>query len=197
MVNSFSFLFFSVSSCSVDLQTIGDCYMAATGLPEPQKDHAVRMARFARDCLHKIAQLVDNLAEQLGDDTRNLTLRIGMHSGGVTAGVLRGDKSRFQLFGDTVNTASRMESTGIPSRIQVSQTTADSLILNGKERWLEPRDEKVFAKGKGEMQTYWIDTESRSSSGKSRSLTASNLETRQQPTTDETYSSVLVPEQSG
>lgn len=75
----------------------------------------------------------------------------------MTAGVFRGEKSRFQLFGDTVNTVSRMESTGKRTRIQVSQETADLLIAAGKPHWLKPRDEVVVAKGKGEMKTYWLD----------------------------------------
>jgi len=58
---------------------------------------------------------------------------------------------------DTVNTASRMESTGTPRKIQISQSTADALILEGKEHWLVPRKERVFAKGKGEVQTYFLE----------------------------------------
>jgi class 3 adenylate cyclase len=75
-------------------------------------------------------------------------MRFGMHSGPVTGGVLRGEKSRFQLFGDTVNTAARMESTGKPQRIQVSQETADLLYADGKGSWLTPRDTLVHAKGR-------------------------------------------------
>ena len=105
-----------------------DCYVAVTGLPEPRKDHAVVMARFARDCMTRMNELSHQLEVTLGPDTADLAMRFGvsclprragvvlqkkifsfrfvpfstpqLHSGPVTAGVLRGDKSRFQLFGD-------------------------------------------------------------------------------------------------
>ena len=80
-----------------------------------------------------------------------------MHSGSVTAGVLRGQKARFQLFGDTVNTASRMESNGMKGRIQCSQSTADALVAAGYSQWISPRQDKIIAKGKGEMNTYWVN----------------------------------------
>jgi hypothetical protein len=87
-------------------------------------------------------------------------MRFGLNSGPTTAGVLRGQKSRFQLFGDTVNTAARMESTGMANFIHLSQTTASLLIAAKKEHWLEARTEKVDVKGKGMMQTYWADPRS-------------------------------------
>ena len=86
------------------IETIGDCYLAVTGIPVPMKDHAVAMVKFARDCLIKMEIVKHELAETLGQDTKNLQLRVGIHSGPTTAGVLRGRKARFQLFGDTVNT---------------------------------------------------------------------------------------------
>jgi hypothetical protein len=130
--------------------------VAACGLPEPRDDHAVAMTKFARECMQKMGEVTRNLEVSLGPDTGELAVRVGLHSGPVTAGVLRGEKSRFQLFGDTVNTASRMESTGMRNRIQCSQATADQLLVHGKERWFVARKELVEAKGKGLLQTYWI-----------------------------------------
>ena len=87
------------------VETVGDCYVAVAGLPEPLKDHAVAMARFAKDILQKFREMVKQMVVELGPDTEDLGLRVGLHSGPVTAGVLRGERARFQLFGDTMNTA--------------------------------------------------------------------------------------------
>lgn len=138
------------------VETVGDCYVAVTGLPDPRKDHAVAMCRFAVDCMHKMRSLTKKLEIRLGPDTTDLDMRFGLHSGPVTAGVLRGERSRFQLFGDTMNTASRMESNGKPGMIQLSQETADLLAASGKTHWFTPRDDRIIAKGKGELQTYWL-----------------------------------------
>ncbi|KAL3938938.1 MAG: hypothetical protein SGBAC_006243 [Bacillariaceae sp.] len=162
------------------VETVGDCYMAVTGLvscsdvfemihskpmltllkrhaqPEPRDDHAVAMARFSRDCMIKMNDLTKKLELTLGPDTADLAMRFGMHSGPVTAGVLRGDKSRFQLFGDTVNTASRIESTGKKNRIHISLETYNQLISHGKGNWVIPRNDMVVAKGKGQMKTFWL-----------------------------------------
>ena len=101
--DSLHYFFFGNSSSHPRL-FLGDCYVAVTGLPKPQERHALLMARFAWDCLLKFEELTMELETTLGPDTTELGIRFGMHSGPVTAGVLRGDRARFQLFGDTVNT---------------------------------------------------------------------------------------------
>jgi len=138
------------------VETIGDCYVAVTGLPTPQEDHHLRMVKFAKRVLKNMGTMTRQMEVMLGPDTTKLGFRIGLHSGPVTAGVLRGEKSRFQLFGDTVNMASRMESTGKRNYIQVSNSTANLLIASGKEHWITKREDMVQAKGKGSVQTYWI-----------------------------------------
>ena len=138
------------------VETIGDSYVAVTGLPEPQSNHAVIMARFAWDSFLRLQEVVKELEVSLGPDTGDLGMRFGLHSGPVTAGVLKGDRARFQLFGDTVNTAARMESTGIRNQIQISSTTAELLIAAGKQHWVNPRKDAVKAKGKGVLKTFWL-----------------------------------------
>ncbi|KAG7351796.1 family 3 adenylate cyclase [Nitzschia inconspicua] len=147
------------------VEVVGDCYVAVCGLPDPRKKHAVVMAKFAADCMAAMSLTVKKLEKELGPDTSDLKLRIGLHSGPVVAGVLRGDRCRFQLFGDTMNTASRMESTCLPNHIQISQDTADILIAFGKEEWVVPREDKVEAKGKGALSTYFLVLEDSSEGG--------------------------------
>ena len=85
------------------VEVVGDCYVAVAGLPDPRPDHATVMAKFANECLSTMLDVIQKLETELGPDTAELGLRVGLHSGPVVAGVLRGDKSRFQLFGDTVS----------------------------------------------------------------------------------------------
>jgi hypothetical protein len=145
--------------------------VAVAGIPMQRKDHAVTMARYARDCHHKMNELTRRLELVFGPDTADLAFRIGLHSGPVTGGVLRGENARFQLFGDTVNTAARMESTGVRNRVHISETTADLLVQSGKEHWLKQRDMKIIAKGKGEMSTFWLQLGTEHSDGTSVSGT--------------------------
>ncbi|CAJ1943563.1 unnamed protein product [Cylindrotheca closterium] len=139
------------------VETVGDSYVAVCGLPEPRRDHAVVMAKFSAECRDKLVILTKELAKSLGPGTESITMRFGLNSGPTTAGVLRGEKSRFQLFGDTTNTAARMESTSSPNCIQASQKTADLLIEAGKSDWISKRKDLIAAKGKGSMVTYWIN----------------------------------------
>jgi class 3 adenylate cyclase len=92
-----------------------------------------------------------NLEPVLGSDTLKLAMRVGLHSAPVTTGVLRGERARFQLFGNSVNTAAQMENNSSRNAIHVSQATATLLESAGKQSWLVKRKEKIVAKGKGEM----------------------------------------------
>ena len=126
------------------IKTIGDCYMAAAGLPVPREDHAPATANLALDMLDIITHSsYGNLP---------LNLRIGINSGPVVAGIIGNKKFIYDLWGDSVNTANRMETYGMANQIQVSETTYDLL----KERFLfEPRGE-IEVSGKGLMKTYWL-----------------------------------------
>lgn len=127
------------------IKTIGDSYMAASGIGERRGDAAVRMGRFA---LAMIARLEDQ--PPLGG--RRLALRIGIHRGSATAGVIGRSRMGYDLWGDAVNTASRMESTGVAGRIHVSEAfriaAGDAFLF--EERGL------VEAKGIGPVQTWFL-----------------------------------------
>jgi class 3 adenylate cyclase len=123
----------------------------------------VAMAKFSTECVRLMHRVKYDLVAELGPETTNLDLRVGLHSGAVMAGVLRGERSRFQLFGDTMNTASRMESTAPPGQIHLSQHTAEILVSAGKRHWVAARNDQVTVKGKGVMQTYLLNIASANS----------------------------------
>jgi class 3 adenylate cyclase len=127
------------------IKTIGDCYMAVCGLPKVCPDHAARMARMA-------LQMMDATAEYGKDMGIDLQLRIGLNSGAVVAGVIGATKFIYDLWGDTVNLASRMESTGVPGGIQVTRAVYERLqdTFELEERGL------VQVKGKGEIETWLL-----------------------------------------
>lgn len=130
------------------IKTIGDAYMVVAGLPTSRDDHAHAIARLA---LAMVAATKD-VSRETGEA---LQIRIGIHSGAVVAGVIGQKKFAYDIWGDTVNVAARMESHGEPGRIQISADTASYL---GKAFDLEARGE-IEVKGKGAMQAYFLNAE--------------------------------------
>ncbi|HEY9898322.1 MAG TPA: adenylate/guanylate cyclase domain-containing protein [Pantanalinema sp.] len=127
------------------IKTIGDAYMVAGGLPQPRPDHAEAIARLALDMRDAITR--SPLAQR-----HDLAMRIGIHTGPVVAGIIGDTKFSYDMWGDTVNTASRMESHGLPGEIQVSEDTYGRLSVAFE---LEGRG-SVAVKGKGEMPVYLL-----------------------------------------
>lgn len=127
------------------IKTIGDAYMAVGGLPEPCANHAQAVVMFALDMQH----VIDKFNWETG---HSLSIRIGINSGPVVAGVIGIKKFIYDLWGDTVNTASRMESHGTPGTIQITESTFQ-LIQNQFK--VEPIGQIVI-KGKGQMMTYRV-----------------------------------------
>jgi adenylate cyclase len=130
------------------IRTIGDNWMGVAGVPQPSPDHARRAARMALDML-------DYVRERQRTSTRCLDFRIGLNSGPVIGGVIGKSKFVFDIWGDPVNLASRMESTGVPGRIQIGPDT--KAALDGAFD-LEPRG-TVEVKGRGPMETWFLVTE--------------------------------------
>ena len=129
------------------IKTIGDSYMAAAGLPIPVPNHAERAANMALDML----EVMDRFNEQ---SDYQLNIRIGMSTGAAVAGVIGKRKFLYDLWGDVVNTASRMESHGVAGRIQIT----DSTRLQLGELFLLEKRGAIEVKGKGEMNTWFLNS---------------------------------------
>ncbi|TGM98467.1 adenylate/guanylate cyclase domain-containing protein [Leptospira dzoumogneensis] len=125
------------------IKTIGDAYMAVSGIPIWNRDHAENAMKMAIE----MQKFVKTLQDPSG---KPLRMRIGIHSGPAVAGVIGKKKFAYDLWGDAVNTASRLESHGVPGRIQISETTYDLLEDTSQ---IEIR-RLIDVKGKGEMRTY-------------------------------------------
>jgi adenylate cyclase len=127
------------------IKTLGDCYMAASGIPTPRPDHARCLGLMALDML-------DAVREQGAMGSLGFDLRIGINSGPVVAGVIGRKRFLYDLWGDAVNTAGRMQTEGTPGRIQITRATYELL----KDEFVcEPRG-SVPIKGKGEMETWYL-----------------------------------------
>ncbi len=127
------------------IKTIGDCYMVAAGVPNPRPDHARALALMALDML----EAVDS---KDGVGYLRLELRVGINSGPVVAGVIGRKRFLYDLWGDAVNTASRMEAHGTPGRIQITRATYELL----KDEFVCERRGTVTVKGKGDMETWYL-----------------------------------------
>ncbi|MFM7543780.1 MAG: adenylate/guanylate cyclase domain-containing protein [Ignavibacteria bacterium] len=130
------------------IKTIGDAYMAVCGIPTKQKDHALRMANFAKDILLETKKFTFN--------TKHIEVRIGIHSGPVIAGVIGLQKFAYDLWGDSVNIASRLESTGKPNSIHISNDFLKSLEKQMGEEPATVSMGKTILKNRGAMQTYLL-----------------------------------------
>ena len=129
------------------IKTIGDCYMLAGGLPKPDKNHAYSVARMSLEMLDIIKEI--NIKTN-----QSLKVRIGINSGPVAAGVIGKEKFIYDLWGDTVNVASRMETFGSNSKIHVSANT----YLQLKDYYNFTKRDKINIPGKGTMQTYFLNS---------------------------------------
>ena len=132
------------------IKTIGDAYMVVGGLPTPRDDHAEAIADMALDMLKAIDNF--NLNANFPELSGNLSMRIGINTGAVVAGVIGLNKFIYDLWGDTVNIASRMESQGIAGCIQVTEAT----YLRLKQKYQLEERGAIAVKGRGEMLTFWL-----------------------------------------
>jgi guanylate cyclase len=127
------------------IKTIGDAYMVAAGVPSPRPDHARVLALLALDMIGSVAP--DGSVGDLG-----LQLRIGIDSGPVVAGVIGRKRFQYDLWGDAVTTASRMESHGVTGRIQIGRTTFELL----RDEFVCEARGRLDVKGRGEMETWFL-----------------------------------------
>ncbi|MBK8498035.1 MAG: hypothetical protein IPL52_04270 [Flavobacteriales bacterium] len=134
------------------IKTIGDAYMAAGGLPTPNRTHALDVLRAALEIRDFIAE---GKARKAALGLPYFEIRIGVHTGSVVAGIVGVKKFQYDIWGDTVNTASRMESSGEVGRVNISEATY--ALVKGEPGLTFISRGKVQAKGKGEMEMYFVE----------------------------------------
>ena len=127
------------------VKTIGDNYMAVSGVPIPNEDHAINLANYALSILTKLVEFNELY-------NTNVQMRLGMTFGPVVAGVIGHKKFIYDIWGDVVNIASRMESTSLPGKIQISEKMA--MIL--KENYVIEAREPFEIKGYGVLKNYFL-----------------------------------------
>jgi len=127
------------------IKTIGDCYMFAAGVPVPVEDHARRVA----DSALEMVRFIERFNARFGTAFQ---IRIGLNSGPLVAGIIGKQKFAYDIWGDAVNVASRMESSGLPGRIHISESTRAAL---GSDYECEPRG-TIECKGLGQINTYFL-----------------------------------------
>ena len=151
------------------VKTIGDAYLAVAGVPDALPDHADRLARVALETIDALEHLKINpdprfAAEEWVERIGQIRVRIGLHCGPLVAGIVGTERLQYDIWGDTVNTSSRMESNGEPSRVHVSASfkaalTEKSMYPSAGSMGIRAveREDVIEVKGKGRMKTYWLE----------------------------------------
>jgi len=137
------------------IKTIGDAYLAVCGMPQKNSRHAERMLKAS-------LEIIDFIKKRNTTSQLQWQMRIGLHSGNVVGGIVGVKKYIYDVFGDTINTASRMESNSVPMRVNISEQTflliKDKEFIKSNQITFQKRD-PVLVKGKGEMKMYFATSE--------------------------------------